>query len=87
MAASQRGDDHSLAHNLVVVDQLPQERTYGGHTRLYKKLPSMTVFQAEVLGGYKQVTEYNRTMLLINTPSGNAYAVDAPSPLLSPEGV
>lgn len=67
---------NSIAHNLVVVDQKPQDRGYGGHTRLFKRLPGLSVFQADARSGYKQVKEYGRTMMLIDAPGDNAYVVD-----------
>ena len=67
---------NTLAHNTVVVDQQPQQRHYGGKTRLFQRLPGMTVLQADAPGGYPQAKKYRRTMMLIDTPDENAYLVD-----------
>lgn len=67
---------NTLAHNTVVVDQHPQARTYGGKTRLFKRLPGLSVVSAEAKGAYRQAQEYARTMLLIDAPHGDAYVVD-----------
>jgi oligo-alginate lyase len=67
---------NSIAHNLVLIDGQPQERDYGGKTRLFKRLPGLSVIQADAPGAYKQAKEYARTMLLIDAPGDNAYAVD-----------
>src|SRR5688572_4822970 len=67
---------NSLAHNVVVIDGQPQERGYGGKTRLFKRLPGLSVIQADALDGYKQAKEYARTMLLIDAPGDNAYVLD-----------
>ncbi|MGB7158264.1 MAG: hypothetical protein WBD40_09380 [Tepidisphaeraceae bacterium] len=68
---------NSLAHNLVLIDQQPQEREYGGKTRLFNRLPGLSVFQADAPGGYKkQAKEYARTVVLIDVPGDNAYAID-----------
>jgi hypothetical protein len=61
---------NTLSHNTVVVDQKPQDRIYGGHTRLFKKLPGLSVVQID--GGkdaYPQTQQYTRTMLLIDAPA------------------
>jgi oligo-alginate lyase len=67
---------NTLAHNTVVIDQQPQQRHYGGKTRLFSVAPGMTVMQADAPGGYPQAKRYTRTMMLIDTPAGNAYAID-----------
>lgn len=71
---------NTLAHNTVVVDQKPQARNYGGHTRLFAQAPGLSVVQADARDCYPQTSQYTRTMLLIDAPrAGTATAADAPA--------
>ncbi len=60
---------NTLSHNTVVVDQKPQERGYGGHTRLFQQRPGLSVIQTDAREAYPQVKEYTRTMILIDAPA------------------
>ncbi|MGH7955615.1 MAG: heparinase II/III domain-containing protein, partial [Opitutaceae bacterium] len=60
---------NTLSHNTVVVDQKPQIRGYGGHTRLFQQLPGLSVVQIDARSAYAQTKEYVRTMLLIDAPT------------------
>lgn len=67
---------NTLSHNTVVVDQSPQSPNWGGHIHLYEQLPGFGVMQIEAPNAYPRIQKYQRTLLLIQTPEDNSYAVD-----------
>lgn len=67
---------NTISHNTVVVDQKPQKRVWSGHTRLYKCVPGLSVVTIEGRDAYPQTKKYERTMLLIDAPGENHYAID-----------
>ena len=43
---------NSLSHNVVTVNQKPQERGYGGKARLFKRLPGLSVLRSDAPCAY-----------------------------------
>lgn len=72
----QEWTSNTLSHNTVVVDQQPQTVNWGGHVRLFEQLPGFNVLQIEAPKAYPQTSNYQRTMLLIQTPEKDSYVVD-----------
>ena len=50
----------------VVVDGQPQQRNYGGKTRLFQRLPGLSIVRAEAPTSYANTSEYARTLALID---------------------
>lgn len=67
---------NTISHNTVVVDQKPQKVVWTGRTKLFKSLPGLNVVTIDGRDAYPQVKRYERTMLLIDAPGGNHYAID-----------
>jgi hypothetical protein len=68
---------NTIAHNTVVVDQRSQGRNvWGGHTKLFKQLPGLSVVTLSSPQAYPSVQRYERTMILVDAPSQNHYLVD-----------
>jgi hypothetical protein len=69
---------NTISHNTVVVDGLPQAPNWGGHVRLFQRLPGLSVVQLEANRAYPQLKEYRRTLLLVTSESdpAHAYVVD-----------
>ncbi|WP_300600580.1 heparinase II/III family protein [Niabella sp.] len=71
----------TISHNLVFVDQRPQNGVWSGHTRLFKQLNGFGVMELDGKAAYPNLKEYSRTMLLVGgsgngTTDSNAYVVD-----------
>lgn len=68
----------TLSHNTVYVDQHPQKEIWSGHTKLFKQLKGFGAFTIDGKGAYPELTDYRRTMLLIDSKNDgkNAYVVD-----------
>jgi hypothetical protein len=67
----------TLSHNLVVVDGESQsDRDCGSNLELFGTAPGIEVIQAAGVHVYPQCETYRRTVALVKTPDGQAYAVD-----------
>lgn len=67
---------NTLSHNTVVVDQIPQSPNWGGYVQLYTQLQVCRVMQIDAPNAYQDTRQYQRTMLLIDTPEKDSYVVD-----------
>lgn len=71
----------TISHNTVFVNQQPQRRIWGGHSRLFVQLNHLGVFQLEGRKAYKGIKTYRRTMFLVGDADSadrdnNTYAID-----------
>lgn len=66
----------TLSHNTVVVDKTPQAVSWDGQPRFFKSLDGFGAFELASKNSYPQTEEYARTMMFVEAPKGNAYALD-----------
>ncbi|MFA5244876.1 MAG: heparinase II/III family protein, partial [Pedobacter sp.] len=67
----------TASHNLVFVNEKPQQEIWGGHTKLFKQIKGFGVFEIDGKKAYPETKTYQRTMLLIDAGAdSNAYVID-----------
>jgi len=71
----------TISHNVVFVNQKPQQPVWGGHTKLFKQLKGFGVFEVDGKKAYPETDKYERTLFLIGGSDSNnvqdeAYVVD-----------
>jgi hypothetical protein len=67
---------NAIAHNTVIVDDLPQQTSYTGHLLLFDGQGKALVIEAESPGLYTGVTTYRRLTAMIEAGEGDSYLVD-----------
>lgn len=71
----------TISHNTVYVNNRPQERVWGGKTRIFNQLKNFGVCEIDGEMAYPGIEQYSRTMLIIGNENQdgkdqNAYVVD-----------
>jgi hypothetical protein len=69
--------NHTLSHWSVTVDRSRGNRLFPrGELRLFHSEPGVQIFRGEAPNRYEGVGLYNRTVVLLDTPSGGALVLD-----------
>lgn len=66
----------TISKNTVVVDEISQRTNWGGEPVFFKSLPGLQAVEVSSPNVYPQASEYRRTLALVETSPGRAYAVD-----------
>ncbi|MBM4050772.1 MAG: heparinase, partial [Planctomycetes bacterium] len=65
-----------IAHNVVIVDDAPQQSSYTGHLLLFDGEGQARVIEAEGPGVFPGVTTYRRLSVLVDASETDGYVVD-----------
>jgi hypothetical protein len=67
---------NSIAHNVVIVDDKPEQSSYTGHLLLFDAEGKARIIEAESPGVFPGATTYRRLTALVDVSDKDSYAVD-----------